>query len=267
MRLSIPLLFVTAVGYASPGLAQAPSSTPTAGEVEDDGVVVIDTPPQPPPPALPTPVPSEGVVLQRPGRVLLYGKPIRLDFRSPTDGVAFSLLAGGSYSQISGVSYGVGFGGYGYGYGGFGYGGYGFGIAPYYGDIVTKAYQPICEAPCQATLLSGNHRMALSLRGGAPVDVRQPVSITEDAIVEGRYVDKSRLRKTGWAIFVSGAVAGMVMMFASVNYDNDPFNTGDQIRNRPVFYTGVGLFVSSIIAGSVLASQDDEAYINVYPVK
>jgi hypothetical protein len=34
-----------------------------------------------------------------------------------------------------------------------------------------------------------------------------------------------------------------------------------------MFYTGVGLFVGSIITGAVLAAQDDEAHVNVYPVE
>ena len=261
MHLLVGLVFLVSLVDAGQALGQ---SQPSPGQMRDDGVVVIDTPPQTPPPGAPKPVPSEGVILQRPGRVLLYGKPVRLEFRSPTDGVAFQLQAGGAYSQVSGVSYGVGVGG---GWGGWGYGGYGFSMAPYYGEIVTKAYQPICEAPCQATLLSGTHRMALSLRGGAPINVRQPVVLTEDAIVEGRSVDKSRMRKAGWAVFVSGAIAGLAMMFASVNYRTDPFVTGNQIRNPGVFYTGVGIFVGSIITGAVLSSQNDEAHINVYPTQ
>lgn len=208
------------------------------------------------------PIPSDGVILQRPNQVLLYGKPVRLDFRSPTDGVAFQLLSGGAYSQVSGVSYNSSVG-----LGSWWYGGYGFGVSPYYGEVVTRAYQPICEAPCQATILSGTHRMALSLRGGAPVNVQRPITFTEDSFVEGRYVDKRRMRKAGWAVFASGAIAGMAMMFASVDYQYDPFATGNQIRNPGVFYTGVGLFVSSIITGAVLASQSDEAHINVYPAK
>lgn len=267
IRCSAALVFLVSLISAGQAFGQ---SQP----MRDDGVVVIDTPPQTPPPQAPKPVPSEGVILQRPGQVLLQGKPVRLDFRSPTNGVAFQLQRGGTYSSISGVSYGVGwgwgYGGWGYpgwGYPGWGYGGYSFGMAPYYGEIITRAYQPICEAPCQATLLSGTHRMSLSLRGGAPVDVRQPVTLTENAIVEGRYVDKRRLRKAGWAVFVSGAIAGMVMMFASIDYRYDPFVTGNQIRNPGVFYTGVGVFVSSIITGAVLAAQDDEAYINVYPTQ
>jgi hypothetical protein len=221
--------------------------------------VVIDTPP----PAGELQRPSTGVILDRPGRVLISGTPVRAHFRSPTDGVAFQLLVGGSYSSISGVTFGMS-----YGWGGPGWGGagVGYGAAPYYGEVVTKAYQPICEAPCAATLLSGRHRMALSLDGGKPVNVRQPVDLTADSIIEGRYVDKRRMRKAGWATFVAGSIAGMALMFASIDYRHDPLY-GDQIRYRPMFYTGVGLFVSSIITGAVLASQDDEAHVTVYPVE
>ncbi|MEM9729827.1 MAG: hypothetical protein AAF997_14675 [Myxococcota bacterium] len=265
MRLSIALVLCLPFLNAARTEAQTGASAPnTAAELRDDGVDVIDSPPPLPAPSVPSEAPAEGVVLQRPGQVLLSGTPVKLEFRSPTNGVGFQLQAGGAYSSISGISYGAGFG---YGYGAWGYGGYGFGAAPYYGEVVTRAYQPICEAPCEAILLSGRHRIALTLKGGAPVNVRQPVDLTVPSIVEGRYKDKSRLRKAGWAVFVSGAVAGMVMMFASVDYRNDPFRTGSQIRNPGVFYSGVGIFLSSIIAGSVLASQNDEAYVNVYPVE
>lgn len=263
MRLSIALVLLSLFGTASAD-AQFTGPPKTQAELRDEGVEVIDSPPPLPAPTAPPQVQSDGVVLQRPGQVLLSGTPVKLEFRSPTNGVGFQLQAGGAYSAVSGVSYGAGFG---YGYGAWGYGGYGFGVAPYYGEIVTKAYQPICEAPCEATLLSGRHRMALTLRGGAPVNVRQPVDVSVPSIVEGRYVDKSRLRKAGWAVFVTGAVAGMVMMFASVDYRNDPFVNGNQIRNPGVFYSGVGIFLSSIIAGSVLAAQNDEAYVNVFPVE
>ena len=84
--------------------------------------------------------------------------------------------------------------------------------------------------------------------------------------MEGRYVDKSRIRKAGWAVFAAGAITGMALMFASVNYRYDPL-TGQQIRYTGMFYTGVGLFIGSIITGAVLASQDDEAYVNVYPAR
>jgi len=189
---------------------------------------------------------------------LISGKPVRARFTSPTDGVSFQWLVGGSYSSMSGVSFGMG---YGWGAPGWGGASIGYGAAPYYGEIVTKAYQPICETPCDATLLSGRHRMALSLDGGKPVNVSQPIDLTVNSIVEGRYVDKRRIRRAGWATFVAGSIAGMALMFASIDYRYDPL-INDQIRCRPMFYTGVGLFV-----GSVMASQDDEAHVDVHPVE
>ena len=238
MRVSIGLiLLATVIQPAAAFGQQAPAAQPRD---EPSSVVVIDSPPPPQPGVPEFQTPPTGVILDRPGRVLISGTPVRVHFRSPTDGVSFQLRMGGSYSSISGVSFGMG-----YGWGGPGWGGYGvgYGVAPYYGEVITKAYQPICETPCEATLLSGRHRMALSLEGGRPVDVAQPIDLSADAIVEGRYVDKSRMRKAGWATFVAGSIAGLAMMFASVSYRNDPFVSGSQIRNSGVFYTGVGLFV------------------------
>ena len=261
MRVSIALiLLATVIEPAAAFGQQAPAAQP---KDEPSSAVVIDAPPPPQPGVPEFQTPSTGVILDRPGRVLISGKPVRARFHSPTDGVAFQLLVGGSYSSISGVSFGMS-----YGWGGPGWGGagVGYGAAPYYGEVVTKAYQPICETPCDATLLSGRHRMALSLDGGRPVNAPEPIDLTGESIIEGRYVDKSRMRKAGWATFVAGSIAGMALMFASIDYRHDPLY-GDQIRYRPMFYTGVGMFVGSIITGAVLAAQDDEAHINVYPVE
>jgi hypothetical protein len=261
MRVSIALILLTTV--IQPAVAFGQQAQTAQPKDEPSSVEVIDTPPPPQAGVPEFQTPSTGVILDRPGRVLISGKPVRAHFHSPTDGVAFQLLVGGSYSSISGVSFGMS-----YGWGGPGWGGagVGYGAAPYYGEVVTKAYQPICETPCDATLLSGRHRMALSLDGGRPVNVLQPIDLTEESIIEGRYVDKSRMRKAGWATFVAGSIAGLALMFASIDYRHDPL-VGDQIRYRPMFYTGVGLFVGSIITGAVLASQDDEAHVNVYPVE
>lgn len=273
MCIRAALIVLATVLEASPALGQWDPSVVRKDDASEDGessIVVIDSPPAPSPPDAP---PSR-LVLERPGQVLLSGTPVRVQFRSPTDGVSFQLRVGGSYSSISGVSFGAGWGwGWGHpgwgswGYPAWGYPGWGWGgVAPYYGEVITKTYQPICEAPCNATLLSGRHRLALSLGGGQPVDVGRPIDLTVDSVVEGRYVDKRRLRKAGWATFVAGSVAGMAFMFASVDYRNDPFQ-GDQLRYPAMFYTGLGVFLSSIIAGAVLAAQDDEAYIDVYPLE
>jgi len=258
MRHSIAVILLATVVQPAAAYGQQSTAQP---KDEPSSIVVIDAPP----PAGQPQVPSTGVILDRPGRVLLSGTPVPAHFLSPTDGVSFHLQTGGSYSSISGVSFGMG---YGWGGPGWGWGGYGvgYGVAPYYGEVVTKAYQPICETPCDATLLSGRHRFALSLDGGRPINIAQPIDLSTESVVEGRYVDKSRMRRAGWITFVAGSIAGMAMMFASIDYRSDPLR-GDQIRYRPMFYTGIGMFVGSIITGAVLASQDDEAHVNVYPVE
>ncbi|MFZ1863879.1 MAG: hypothetical protein WAU39_06630 [Polyangiales bacterium] len=270
MRIWIPLIVLVHALGASTAMGQWDASVAPKDESSEQAPsspVVIDAPPAPSHML----TPPSGVVLQQPGQVLVSGTPVRVQLRSPTNGVSFQLRMGGSYSSISGVSMGLG---YGYGWGGWGYPGWGWGypgwgavgVAPYYGEVVTKTYQPICEAPCDATLLSGRYRMALSLGGGHPVDVAQPVELTSDSVIEGRYVDKRRLRRAGWATFAAGAIAGMALMFASVDYRYDPYY-GEQIRYPAMFYTGVGVLVSSIIAGGVLAAQNDEAHVNVYPAR
>ena len=264
MRVSIALILIVS-SFSS---ARAWGQTAEPVQIDGSSYEVIDSPPTPAREPIPESVPPTGVVLDRPGQVLLSGQPVRVRFQSPTDGVSFHLRLGGTYSSISGVSFGAGWGGWGwggYGWGGYGWGGYG--IAPYYGEVVTRAYQPICEAPCDALLLSGRHRLALSLQGNKPVEVGNPIDLSTDAIVEGRYVDKGRLRKAGWEVFAAGAITGMALMFGGVNYNYDPVFSGQQIRYPAMFYSGVGLFISSIITGSVLAAQDDEASVNVYPVE
>ena len=258
MRHSIAIFLLSMVVQPADAFGQPSAAQP---KDEPSSIVVIDSPP----PAAPPQAPSTGVVLERPGRVLLSGTPVPTHFQSPTDGVSFHLQTGGSYSSISGVSFGMG---YGWGGPGWGWGGYGvgYGVAPYYGEVITKAYQPICETPCDATLLSGRHRFALSLDGSRPIDIAQPIDLSVESVVDGRYIDKRHLRRAGWITFVAGAVAGMALMFASIDYRADAIH-GDQIRYRPMFYTGVGLFASSIITGAVLAAQNDEASVTVYPVE
>ena len=261
MRVPATLIYVVIVGAPTAALGQQPGGSEPRDE--PSSIEVIDSPPVPPARAT-APITSNGVILDRPGRVLLQGSPVHARFISPTNGVSFLLQSGGSYSSISGVSFGVG---YGWGGPGWGWGGYGvgYGAAPYYGEVVTRAYQPICEAPCDATLLSGRHRLALSLDGGKPVNAVQAIDLRTDSIVEGRYVSKRHLRRAGLATFIAGSLAGVALMFASIDYRADSIY-GDQIRYRPMFYTGVGIFLGSIIAGAVLSAQDDEAYVTATPV-
>lgn len=257
--LAFVVSYVLLAGTTVQAQQEPPISAPPQTATKEAGTPeIIDSPPPPPP----------DVVLQRPGQVVLHGRPVRVLFRSNTPGLGYQLQLGSSYSAISGVSYGVGygfggFGGFGYPYG-YGWGLGGVGVAPYYGEVVTRNYQPICVAPCEATLLSGQHHLAVNLQGGPPMNVGT-IDLTGNAIVDTTYVNRRKLRVVGWSVFVAGAVSGIAMMFASVNYNNTDFNRGDDIRNRGVFFSGVGILGASIITGSVLAAQRDKASVTVSP--
>lgn len=174
-------------------------------------------------------------------------EPLHLLFRSANQGVSFHLRLGATYRDtVAGAAkFGLRYHSTGY---------------EAYSGRVASGYAPICEAPCVATLYPGIHRMALALNEGYPLDVDQAVRLTEDSVVEGRYVDRSGMRNAGsWILFL-GTIGGMVMMLAAANYGNF------SLTNQPVFYTGLGLITVGLAVGAPLMTRSDEAYVEVYPL-
>ena len=221
------MLFVALI--PNPILAQEAAAT--------DRQRVIQAPPQPG--EIPAPHAPIGALPQQ--------RPLQLLFRSPDKGVSFHLRLGATYRDVTA------------GAAKFGLRYHSTGYEAYSGRIAT-GYVPICEAPCVATLYPGIHRMALALNEGYPLDVQQAVRLTEDSILEGRYTDKSGMRKAGSLILFLGTIGGMVMMLAAANYGN--FN----LTNYPVFYTGLGLITVGATVGAPLMTRRDEAYVDVHPL-
>lgn len=174
-------------------------------------------------------------------------EPLHLLFRSANKGVSFHLRLGATYRDVT-----AGAARFGLHYHSTGY--------PAYTGKVASGYAPICETPCVATLHPGIHRMALALNEGYPLDVSQAVRLTGDSIVEGRYVDKSGMRKAGSMIMFVGTIGGMVMMLAAADYGNF------SLTNYPVFYTGLGLITVGLAVGVPLTTRSDEALISVHPL-
>jgi hypothetical protein len=224
-------VWVSTVVLLSHGGALA-QGAPGAGDPD-----VIRTPPQP----------GEIPAPHRPIGALPKEEPLQLLFRSPDKGVSFHLRLGATYRDVT-----AGAARFGLRYHSTGY--------PAYTGQVASGYAPICETPCAATLYPGFHRMALALNEGYPLDVQQAVRLTRDSIVEGRYVDRSGMRKAGSMIMFLGTIGGMAMMLGAAHYGNF------SLTNYPVFYTGLGLITIGLAVGVPLMTRSDEASVNVYPL-
>jgi len=214
-------------------LAQS-SSSPSASEQAP----VIDTPPRV----------GEELLLPPPIGALYDVQPLRLLFQSKTEGVSFHLRLGATYRDIPAAArkFGLDYQAAGY---------------PVYSGKVATGYAPICETPCVATLVPGTYRMALALDEGYPLDVETAVYLEVDSVVEGRYVDKRRMRRAGAMFGLVTVVAGTVMMLVAADFRDR------RGVNYPVLYTGVGLASAGLIIGLPLSNRDDEVEINVHPLE
>lgn len=219
------------------GQAAAPAQSDSSADAPEQAPV-IDSPPGS----------SETELLPPPLGALEKVQALRLLFRSETNGVSFHLRLGATYGDVTAAAAKFGLDYHAEGY-------------PVYSGEVATGYAPICETPCVATLFPGTYRMALALNEGYPLDVEQAVHLTSDSLVEGRYVDKNRMRRAGAMFGIVSMVAGTVMMLVAADFRNR------RGINYPVLYSGVGLFSAGVIVGMSLSTRPDKVEINVYPLE
>ncbi|MCB9707755.1 MAG: hypothetical protein H6714_03040 [Myxococcales bacterium] len=83
------------------------------------------------------------------------------------------------------------------------------------GAYTAKGYRRICTAPCDIDLMAGSHDFALSLGKGNPVEVEEPVSVSEPLVLTGEYDSDKGSRIAGWVILITSAVVGLGLTMAS----------------------------------------------------
>lgn len=134
-------------------------------------------------------------------------------------------------------------------------GGYGGG----YGSA--SGYDVICTAPCDVSLPSGTHTLALSLDRRSPLEV-DPVTLPAGrSVLYARYDKVSgATRAGGWVIFGLGIVGGGVVMFTADHINDDPPHFDGQ-----QFALGGIIMGAGIAIGLVLALKRDHASIRIAP--
>jgi hypothetical protein len=130
-------------------------------------------------------------------------------------------------------------------------------------------YSPVCQGPCATRLEPGAYRLALA-KGSRIVPVRGPVVVGGPATLHGEYIDRSALRTAGMIIGVAGTVGGFVMVVAAANSGADCDFNGFCVSRGTIdgglLAGGVALLVASVVAGSILTFQHDDARITVEPL-
>lgn len=168
--------------------------------------------------------------------------PLRLTANLPD--VTFQLRTGSANFESTGTSYS---------------GGSGVGVVSLSGTTV--GYSVICTAPCEATLPTGSHRLALSLEGGAPVEADGALVLSGSSSVRGEYTSNQGTRTAGVVIGLGAILVGSAVMFSGFSTDDEGnLNTGR-------IYLGGGIMIAGSIAWLVMASVKDHAELVVIPGK
>jgi hypothetical protein len=133
-----------------------------------------------------------------------------------------------------------------------------------------RSYGEICTAPCQATISTGIHPLALSESGGNPVETAEPIRIDGPSTLEGTYVSNAKTRTTGLIAFFVGAPLGLFMMIHGGLHEKPECDEyGDCYKTMSPNWVegGLGgvLALGVTFYGLGLATKKDEAYITVTP--
>jgi hypothetical protein len=117
----------------------------------------------------------------------------------------------------------------------------------------------------------GEYRLALSKDGGRAVPSLSPAIVQGPSVIHGAYVDRSGARAGGLVLGFGGTAAGIIMVALSAKSDDVCDSTSGYCYRKTTFNTplaagGVAVFIGSVIIGSILATQRDEAHISVTPL-
>jgi hypothetical protein len=133
----------------------------------------------------------------------------------------------------------------------------------------SRNYELVCNAPCDARLPAGSHRLALSQNGGRAVEAEKPVHLTEPSSIRVHYESRSGARVGGWLLFGGSLAGGLALMAAGELSSKQDCSTGYclDMPNPDMGEVGAGAAIA--ILGPLLSLafilQHDQANIEIVP--
>jgi hypothetical protein len=129
-----------------------------------------------------------------------------------------------------------------------------------YGNVSTRAYvhAPLCATPCNATLVTGEHVLAVihhgdSIEGGAPVLITGPSRIDVD------YTDNSGARAVGAVVFCGSLIGATALLLGAGSSHDDSAQRGYLVGGLSVLLVGT-------IFGLAMFQVNDSVSFHVEPL-
>jgi hypothetical protein len=88
---------------------------------------------------------------------------------------------------------------------------------PAYYSGHTVQYANLCTAPCDATLPTGSHRLALALQGGKALEGEHAIEIDGPTSIRGNYESRAGIRIAGLFVLLGSAIGGTALMVSAIH--------------------------------------------------
>ena len=126
----------------------------------------------------------------------------------------------------------------------------------YYGTTYKPIYETVCEGDCTRTFALGTQRLALGKKGGTPTEAADPILVSGPSTLRGEYIDRGAQRTAGAVIGIVGGVGGLGVGGYELFSGN----------STAIGLAGLGVMVTSLIVGSLLALAKDETFFTLTPL-
>src|SRR6266508_3122062 len=130
---------------------------------------------------------------------------------------------------------------------------------------ISVLYEPICTAPCDATMASGTYRLALSKDAGVPIAADEAVVLKAGTNeLRGTYTSYQGTRTAGWIVLLGSVVAGTAVILTKLGAETQQrciYTCREETTTYTHWAIGGGIMLVGGIVGAVLALKSDEAEI------
>lgn len=143
------------------------------------------------------------------------------------------------------------------------------------GNLRINHFDNLCTSPCDVRLPRGNYRFSIT-HDGKTISTAREVSVAPGDTVHGKYESFHGTRVAGVVIMAAGGGAGLIYSLSyqrsathvcssGSSFESCTSSDDDTSNMQQHLLVGLGVSLSSILIGGILALKHDEASVQVTP--